>query len=236
MDDKKDINNEWENYYSSVDKITLSKLCSNNNIKNLIHLSSQMDINPLNKKNKKWQLKNKEKIIKECEQFKKKELKEFSYVLSNLAKLGTNTTSDVKHIYKNFEDKLENIDKIITYANNISIVDMLPDNEAKIQTQKKAAIVTYEVNETNKSKTKKTGKTTYWIAHDQNSQSNIVSFDIIGGNQEEKAKQNPLKNNPTDHPVNNQANNIVNIKIINNIKSPSESSDNEDYLECFGNC
>ena len=239
MDDKKEINNEWENYYSSVDKITLNKLCSNNNIKNLIYLSSQMDINPLNKKNKKWQLKNKEKIIKECEKFKKKELKEFSYVLSNLAKLGTNTTSDVKHIYKNFEDKLENIDKIITYANNISIVDTLPEKEAKVQTQKKDTIVTnitYEVNETNKSKPKKTGKTTYLVEHDQNSQSNLVSFDIIGGSQEEKAKQNSLKNNPAKNPANNPTNNIVNIKIINNIKSPSESSDNEDYLECFGNC
>lgn len=227
MDDKKEINNEWENYYSSVDKTTLNKLCSNNNIKNLIYLSSQMDINPLNKKNKKWQLKNKEKIIKECEQFKKKELKEFSYVLSNLAKLGTNSTSDVKHIYKNFEDKLENIDKIITCVNNITTVDTHVTN------------VTHDINKTN-------GKTTYVVEHDQNSQSNIVSFDIIGGSQEEKVKQiinKKIDNMGTKGECNEHKfsrkkpdNKTVEIKIINNIKSPSESSDNEDYLECFGNC
>jgi hypothetical protein len=225
MDDKKDINVDWENYYSSVDKTTLSNLCSNNNIKNLIYLSSQMDINPFNKKNKKWQLKNKEKIIKECEQFKKKEIKDFSYVLSNLAKLGTNNTSDVKHIYKSFEDKLENIDKIITCVNNITTVDTNVTN------------VTNVTNKTNKT-TKTSEKTTYLVDHDLNSQSNIVSFDIIGGSQEEKVKQKPNKtnsHNKIDKPK-KPDNKIVEIKIINNIKTPSESSDNEDYLECYGNC
>jgi hypothetical protein len=224
MDDKKDINVDWENYYSSVDKTTLNNLCSNNNIKNLIYLSSQMDINPFNIKNKKWQLKNKEKIIKECEQFKKKEIKDFSYVLSNLAKLGTNNTSDVKHIYKSFEDKLENIDKIITCVNNITTVDTNVTNEANI------------INKTTKTKT--SGKTTYLVDHDLNSQSNIVSFDIIGGSQEEKVKQKPIKNNLHNKITKskNPDNKIVEIKIINNIKTPSESSENENYLECYGNC
>lgn len=209
MDDKKDIKIDWENYYSSVDKTTLNNLCSNNNIKNLIYLSSQIDINPFNKKNKKWQLKNKEKIIKECEQFKKKELRDFSYVISNLAKLGTNSTSDVKHIYKTFEDKLENIDKIITCANNITTVDTNVTND----------IIKNEVT-----------KTTYLVNHEPNSKSNIVSFDIIGSNQDKQFKQKSIKKN------NKIDNKIVEIKIINDIKSPSEFSENEDYLECYGNC
>ena len=209
MDDKKDINVDWENYYSSVDKTTLNNLCSNNNIKNLIYLSSQMDINPFNKKNKKWQLKNKDKIIKECEQFKKKELKDFSYVLSNLAKLGTNNTSDVKHIYKNFEVKLENIDKIITCANNINNVDTNSNIKNIINVNTNSNI-----------------KTTYLVDHDAYSQSNIVSFNILGSNQEEKSNK-----------INKQKEDTKNVEIkINNIKSPSESSENEHYLECYGNC
>lgn len=175
MDDKKDINIDWKKYYSSIDTITLNNLCFNNNIRNLIYLSSQVDINPFNKKNKKWQLKNKEKIIKDCEQFKKKNIKDFSYILSNLAKLNTNNTSDVKNIYKKFENKLDNIDKIITCANNINISDINIIN----------------VNDSDKNKLTET----------------------------------------------NQTEKFIEIKIINNIKSPeSESLDNNDYLECYGNC
>lgn len=87
------------------------------NIKNLIYLSSQVDINPFN--NNKHQLKPKKKIIKECEQIKKKELKNLSITLKNLAKLGSNNTSNIKNIYKSFENKVDNIDKIISFAHNI---------------------------------------------------------------------------------------------------------------------
>lgn len=211
MDDKKDKTVDWENYYSSVDKTTLNNLCSNTNIKNLIYLSTQVDLNPFNKKNKKWQLKNKEKIIKECEQFKKKEIKEFSYTLSNLAKLGSNSTIDVKNICKNYEYKLDNIDKIITCAHNIN----------KLESNDKNNSIELQVDKSN-------NKTTYLIDHEPNSQSNVVSFDIIGGNQEELTKSNKkAKKEKVKKPVE--------IK-IDNIKSPSESSDNSDYLECYGNC
>lgn len=227
MDDKKDIKVDCENYYSSVDKTTLDNLCSNNNIKNLIYLSSQIDLNPFNKKNKKWQLKNKEKIIKECEQYKKKEIKEFSFTLSNLAKLGSNSTSDVKNICKNYEDKLENIDKIITYANNIDTIEANKSNLNSVKS-KPVELTSKKSNE----------KTTYLVEHEPNSQSNIVSFDIIGGNQEDKSKLKQTKAEKTNKKTNGpekETKKIVEIK-IKNIKSPTESSDNSDYLECYGNC
>ncbi len=218
MDDKKDKIVDWENYYSSVDKNTLNNLCSNTNIKNLIYLSSQVDLNPFNKKNKKWQLKNKEKIIKECEQYKKKEIKEFSYTLSNLAKLGSNNTSDVKNICKNYEEKLDNIDKIITCANNINSNEKNPKN-----------VVTTI-------KTKTNNKTTYLVEHEPNSQSNIVSFDIIGGNQDEQTKGKVNKTKTNKEVKKEEPKKNLEISIIKNIKSPTESSDNSDYLECYGNC
>ncbi len=211
MDNKKDKIVDWENYYSSVDKTTLNNLCSNTNIKNLIYLSSQVDLNPFNKKNKKWQLKNKEKIIKECEQFKKKEIKEFSCTLSNLAKLGSNSTFDVKNICKNYEKKLDNIDKIITCANNIN--EIISDNK-------------------NLKDKLPNSKTTYLVEHEPNSQSNIVSFDIIGGNQDWH-KQTKQKNDYKSH---KEPKKNLEIKIIHKIKSSTESLDNSDYLECFGNC
>ncbi len=226
MDDKKDKIVDWKNYYSSIDKNTLNNLCSNTNIKNLIYLSSQVDLNPFNKKNKKWQLKNKEKIIKECEQYKKKEIKEFSYTLSNLAKLGSNNTSDVKNICKNYEEKLDNIDKIITCANNITVDNFTNKNH---QTQISNGIEAKEAKKT---------KTTYLVEHEPNSLSNIVSFDIIGGNQEEqkqiKQKVNYFKE--SKEPKKEEPKSTLKISVMKSIKSPSESSENSDYLECYGNC
>ncbi len=221
MDDKKDKKVDWENYYSSVDKNTLNNLCSNNNIKNLIYLSSQVDLNPFNKKNKKWQLKNKEKIIKECEQFKKREIKEFSYTLSNLAKLGSNNTSDVKNICKNYEEKLDNIDKIISCANNINFIEPHKNNQV---------VSSVKINPNI--------KTTYLVEHEPNSQSNIVSFDIIGGNQDEQTKINNTKTKTIKKQTkpNKEEPKNLEISIIKNIKSSTENSENSDYLECFGNC
>lgn len=221
MDDKKSNKVDLDSYYPTVDKNILENLCSNTNIKNLIYLSSQMDLNPFNKKNKKWQLKNKDKFIKECEQVKKKELKDFSATLTNLAKLGSNNTIEVKNIYKNFEHKLENLDKIITCANNIETVEVPIEKKEKHEKS----------------------KTTYIVDHEPYSQSNVVSFDIVGGKQELVSVEKTKISKPTNHanptnPTNLLKNKekIVEIKAINNVNTPSETSENGDYLECYGNC
>ena len=83
----------------------------NNNLKNLINLSTQIEIPIFNNKQK---LKKKENIIKDCEQNKKKELKKSSIMLANLAKLNqVNDLQNIHTIYKNLENKITNIDKMI---------------------------------------------------------------------------------------------------------------------------
>lgn len=115
--------------YSSIDKSLINKLCQNNNLKNLINLSSLTDINIFNKKNKKWQLKSKDKLLKECELFKKKKLKISSSMLSNLAKLGnTYETENVKNICKELTDDISNIDKIINCIQNLEHTNNQPVN------------------------------------------------------------------------------------------------------------
>ncbi len=52
----------------------------NNNIKNLILLSSNTDLNLFNKKKNKWVLKNKDKLLKDYEKIKKKELKSLEQI------------------------------------------------------------------------------------------------------------------------------------------------------------
>ena len=109
-----------DTYYSKVDKKVLINLCKNNNLKNLINLSTQTDINVFNKN----KLKNKDTLLKECEQIKKKELKHTSILLSNLAKLNQiNDIQNVHNVCQTLENKITNIDKIIDCVKVLDIND-----------------------------------------------------------------------------------------------------------------
>jgi len=115
--------NSIEQYYCSVDKNIISDLSKKNNLKNLIYLSTISDIYLFNKKNKKWNLKSKHTLLKECDKVKKKELKKSSIMLSNLAKLDNvrniKNTNNIKNIYDTLNNKIINIDNIIDYIVNI---------------------------------------------------------------------------------------------------------------------
>lgn len=113
------MNDNIDTFYSSIDKNVISNLCKDNNLKNLIHLSTQTDIHLFNKRTKK-SLKNKSLLLKECETKKKKELKKTTSMLSNLAKLNNINEVKVKNIYENLENKIVNIDKMIDY---IKVID-----------------------------------------------------------------------------------------------------------------
>jgi hypothetical protein len=113
------IDKNIDQYYSTIDKNTLTNICKNEKLKNLINLSTRSDIYIFNKKNKRLILKPKDKLIKECNQIKKKELKNSSSMLSNLAKLNDKDTNYVKNICNNLENKITNIDILMEEINNI---------------------------------------------------------------------------------------------------------------------
>jgi hypothetical protein len=117
MNNENDLTN-IDQYYSLINKNLLSDFCKNNHLKNLIKLSTLTDIYVFNKKNKKWSLKSTDKLLKECETSKKKEIKLSSSILSNLAKLNSDTT-EIKNVCWKLENKLSNLDKIITCINNL---------------------------------------------------------------------------------------------------------------------
>ena len=118
MSDIKSLNN----YYSLVDKNLMDNMYKNNNLRNLINLSTKSELYIFNKKNKKWQLKSKDKLLKECNQIKKKEIKESSVMLSNLAKLSNNNEyNSVSNIYYNLQTKIADIDKIVNCINHIDV-------------------------------------------------------------------------------------------------------------------
>jgi len=118
----------------------------NNNIKNLILLSSKTDLNIFNKKKNKWELKSKDKLLKDyekikrkelksLEQIKKKELKEIQqinkqavkethYSLAHLSQLGNNNFS----VFKNKIDILDKIYDCITHIDITEDLHNTPNN------------------------------------------------------------------------------------------------------------
>lgn len=114
------VDKNIDSYYSSVDKKLIDDLYKNNNLKNLINLSTVTDLYVFNKKNKKWHLKSKKTLLKECNIIKKKELKTSSCLLNNLAKLNTNDdTSNIKKIFDGLHNKISNLNNIINCIENL---------------------------------------------------------------------------------------------------------------------
>lgn len=122
------MNDNIDNYYADVNKNVISTLCQNSNIRNLINLSTQTDLYIFNKQHTK--LKNKNELLKECKRKKKKELKESSIQLSNLAKLNKeHNKEDIKNIYVNLENNITKIDEVISCIQDI---DITQTNKSKI--------------------------------------------------------------------------------------------------------
>jgi len=119
-----DLNENINSYYSSVDKILLDDLCKNPNLRTLLLLSTESNVNIFNKKKNKWELKPNNKILKDCEQSKKKEVKASSSMLSNLSKLKS-SSSDVTNVCHSLENKITNIDKMIDCVNTIGSLNEL---------------------------------------------------------------------------------------------------------------
>ena len=122
-----DLNENINSYYSSVDKTLLGDLCKNPNLRSLLLLSAESNVNIFNKKRNKWELKPNDKILKECEQYKKKEVKTSSSMLSNLAKLNS-SSADVTNVCHSLENKITNIDKMIACVNTINTNNVLSES------------------------------------------------------------------------------------------------------------
>ena len=130
------VDKSIDSYYSSVDKKLIDNLFKNNNLKNLINLSTVTDLYVFNKKNKKWQLKSKETLLKECNVIKKKELKTTSCLLNNLAKLNASRdTNNIKKIFDGLHNKISNLDNIISCIENLDTTETLTSLNENIPKQ-----------------------------------------------------------------------------------------------------
>jgi hypothetical protein len=111
MEDDKNI----ENYYKNIEKPVINNYISNVNLKNLLALSTVTDLYLFKKKKKnQWKLKDKRQILKECEQQRKKTIKEVTNSLNDLNKTkSVNVTKEIKKKNENLMNKVEYIDSII---------------------------------------------------------------------------------------------------------------------------
>jgi tRNA(Met) C34 N-acetyltransferase TmcA len=107
--------NKIENYYKNIDKPLIDNYINNVNLKNLLALSTITDLYLFKKKKKnEWKLKDKRQLLKECEQQRRKTIKEVSSSLNDLNKTkSVNVTKEIKKKNENLMNKVECIDSII---------------------------------------------------------------------------------------------------------------------------
>ena len=106
-----------EKYYKDIDKPIVNNIINNFNLKNLLNLTTIIDLSVFTrkKKNKKeWQLKDKRKLLKECEIKKKEKIKEATNTLTSLfTNKSKKAIDDVKNKNETILNEIENIDTLI---------------------------------------------------------------------------------------------------------------------------
>lgn len=104
-----------ENYYNKIDKPIINNYINDVNFKNLLSLSTITDLYLFKKKKKnEWILKDKRRILQECNNKRKKTIKEVSTSLNTLFKNNSsNLTKEIKIKNENLFNKIENIDSLI---------------------------------------------------------------------------------------------------------------------------
>uniref|UniRef100_A0A6C0DA68 Uncharacterized protein n=1 Tax=viral metagenome TaxID=1070528 RepID=A0A6C0DA68_9ZZZZ len=108
------INDNIENYYKNIDKPIINEYMNNLNFKNLLALSTINDLYVFQKEKKAWRLKDKEKLLRECEYKRKKKIKEVSVSLNSLNKNKSSTiTKEIKLQNNTLLNQIENIDSLI---------------------------------------------------------------------------------------------------------------------------
>lgn len=101
-------------YYKNIDEPVINNYINNINFKNLLALSTVTDLYLFKRDKRKWKLKDKRVILKECNNIKKKTIKEVSTSLNTLIKnKSVDITKEIKNKSENLLNKVENIDTLI---------------------------------------------------------------------------------------------------------------------------
>lgn len=123
------LRNNIEDFYKDIDKPIINQYI-NNNLKNLLELSTITDLYVFTKKNNNWKLKNKRQLLKECDIKRKIKIKEVSTTINGLLKnKSCEITKKIKMENDNLFKYIEDIDNFIDIIEKTySPVPPLADN------------------------------------------------------------------------------------------------------------
>lgn len=104
-----------EKYYKNIDKPIINEYVNKYNLKNLLELTTITDLYVFTKKkNNEWKLKEKNKLLKECQMKRKLKIKEATNTIQDIAKhKSTTIINEVKNKNINILTDIENIDTLI---------------------------------------------------------------------------------------------------------------------------
>jgi hypothetical protein len=106
-------------YYTSIDEPVLNEFCKNDYVRLLLELSAKTKLDVLQKKYKRWIIKDKYDIITQCKKIKRKEIKQTMNLLTKLAdKIQPDALSEIKELNTQLEDKINDINMIIDHISS----------------------------------------------------------------------------------------------------------------------
>jgi hypothetical protein len=113
------INTYYKTINSTIDKPIINEFCKNNYLKNLLNLSIKNNLPVVSKKNKRWIIKDKDDILSQCENKKKKEIRKALLQLSRLTKeCSKNSIMEIKKVNNELENKIIDIDMMMEHISS----------------------------------------------------------------------------------------------------------------------
>jgi hypothetical protein len=134
-------------FYKDVDKPLITNLYNDDDGKDLLKISLKNEVSILKKDKKKWQIKDKRKLLKEIDMAKKKKVKEITNNFNNITK-PNQTINILKDTNNKLISELESIDNFKKNIENDNIYDRL----------KNLASLSYNNNDLTKKNIKGGGK------------------------------------------------------------------------------
>ena len=214
--DKQDFKVRIVNFYKDVDKPMLNSLYNDNEVKDILVLSTKTDFPLLQKDKNGWNVKNKGKLLKDIDSIKKKKVKEFTSVVNNYHKDNTNI-DELKNNNNKMISELESID---------NLKKSLGNEELYLRLQNLALLNNNTIH-----KSSKTHKPSSKNKVEENDKLEKIKLNLPNTKQKGSGKK------PEDiKPI--FSNKIMENKLgsKNNLSELSQlSSDSEDYIEVFSN-
>ena len=214
--DKQDFKVRIVNFYKDVDKPMLNSLYNDNEVKDILVLSTKTDFPLLQKDKNGWNVKNKGKLLKDIDSIKKKKVKEFTSVVNNYHKDNTNI-DELKNNNNKMISELESID---------NLKKSLGNEELYLRLQNLALLNNNTIH-----KSLKTPKSSSKNKVEENDKLEKIKLNLPNTKQKGSGKKSEdIKPTLSNKIIENKLDSKNNLSELSQL-----TSDSEDYIEVFSN-